>query len=238
MVVRAPLTASPSLVAFGRGLFRFRSVTPLPVLALLVFLLWRSRGAPATEVDRTLDVLGPLLALGGAALRFWVTGSVPDGTSGQNDRLEAAVLNTRGPYAYVRNPLYLGNLGLVLGLLCVANDVWVWTLGLAFFFGAYAFIVRAEEDFLRQKFPHAFEDYCAKVPRWVPRATPAFTGALREGPFDWRRALKKEHNPVMAFLTGLLFLFAWESGQVALCAGLEALLLVPYFAIKAWKHAR
>ncbi len=229
---------SPTFVGLGRTLFRFRSITPLPVLALLVFLLWRSRGSPRTELDATLDLVGPLLALGGSALRFWVTGSVPDGTSGQNDRLEAAVLNTRGPYAYVRNPLYVGNFGLVVGLLCVANDVWVWTLGLAFFVVAYAFIVRAEEDFLRAKFPHAFDDYCVKVPRWFPRASPAFPGALRDGPFDWRRALKKEHNPAMAFLTGLLFLLAWESGEVVLFASLEALALVAYFAIKAWKHAR
>lgn len=234
------MTLSPTL-GLGRTLFRLRSITPLPVLALLVFLLWRSRGSPGLggpEVDATLDRLGPALGLLGVAGRGWVTGSVPEGTSGQNDRLEAAVLNTRGPYAWVRNPLYVGNFLLVLGLLCVANDPWVWAIGLLFFFGEYYFIIRAEEDFLRAAFPHAFEDYCAKVPRWIPRLSPAFPGPLRDGPFDWRRALKKEHNPVMAWLTGLFFLLAWQAPNPFPYAVLEACALVAYLGIKAWKHAR
>ena len=166
MLFRSPL---------GRKLFFYRSITPLPVVALALYFLTRAR-PPTGQTDALLDALGPLLGLGGAALRFAVTGAVPEGTSGQNDRLEAVVLNTRGPYAWVRNPLYVGNLGLVLGLLCVANDPWVWGIGLGFFFFEYAFIIRAEEAFLRTRFTHAFDDYCAKVPRWVPRTTAAFPG--------------------------------------------------------------
>ena len=158
------MTPSPTL-SLGRVLFKFRSVTPLPVLALLVWLLWRSRGAAGPGgplVDELLDVLGVGLCVLGESLRLYVTGWVPDGTSGQNDRLEAVVLNTRGPYAWVRNPLYVGNLLLVLGLLCVAHEPPVYAVGLAFFFGEYFFIIRAEEDFLRGRFVHAFDDYCAK----------------------------------------------------------------------------
>ncbi len=238
------MTASLSL---GRALFKFRSVTPLPVIALLLWLLWRSRSAPPAagpELDGLLDQLGVGLCVLGEGVRFYVTGWVPEGTSGQNDRLEATVLNTRGPYAWVRNPLYVGNLFLVAGLLCIADDLYVTLVGLTFFFGSYFFIIRAEEAFLRQRFVHAFDDYCAKVPRWVPRLSPAFSGVLREGAFDWRRALKKEHNPMMAWLTGVFALLAWESwartgvqpATLALLAGLEVCALLVFAGVKGWKH--
>lgn len=240
------MTPSPTL-SLGRVLFKFRSVTPLPVLGLLGWLLWRSRGSAGPGglfVDEWLDLVGLSLCVLGEALRFYVTGWVSDGTSGQNDRLEAAVLNTRGPYAWVRNPLYLGNLVLVFGLLCIANDVWVYAVSLAFFFGEYFFIIRAEEDFLRGRFAHAFEDYCAKVRRWIPRLSPAFTGALRAGSFDWRRALKKEHNPIAAWISGAVALLAWDSWarrgvvppELMTLAGIEAVTLVLFVGIKGWKH--
>jgi protein-S-isoprenylcysteine O-methyltransferase Ste14 len=238
------VTPSPTL-SLGRVLFKFRSVTPVPIIALVLWLLWRSRstvGPGGEPVDALLDVLGLLLGLAGEALRFAVTGAVPDGTSGQNDRLEAAVLNTRGPYAWVRNPLYVGNLLLVLGLLLIANEPFVYAIGLGFFFGEYFFIIRAEEDFLRGRFAHAFEDYCAKVRRWVPRLTPAFTGRLKDGGFDWRRALKKEHNPMAAWVSGAVTLLAWESWArhgVVLVPVLvvEAVTLVLFVFVKGWKHA-
>ena len=228
-------------------LFRFRSLTPLPVVAVLCVLLFRERavlGPGGVLLDGLLDLIGLALCMTGEALRVYVTGSVPDGTSGQNDRLEAAVLNTRGPYAFVRNPLYLGNLFLVAGLLCIANDLWVYALGLGFFFFEYFFIIRTEEDFLRTRFAQVFEDYCGKVPRWIPRHSPAFNGALRAGGFDWRRALKKEHNPSAAWISGALALLAWESytrhpsQQTALLtfAALEVGTLVAFVAIKGWKH--
>lgn len=238
------MTPSPSL-SLGRVLFRFRSITPLPVLGLMLWLLWRSRGAPGpggSELDGLLDQAGVALCVLGQTVRCHVTGWVPEGTSGQNNRLEATVLNTRGPYAWVRNPLYVGNLLLVTGLLAIANDPFVTAVGLAFFFGEYFFIIRAEEDFLRSRFTHAFEDYCAKVPRWLPRSSPAFAGTLREGSYDWRRALKKEHNPTMAWLTGVFALLAWESwardgaATVGLFAALEGTAFVFFLGVKGWKH--
>lgn len=240
------MTPSPTL-SLGRVLFKFRSITPLPVLGLLVWLLWRSRGQAGPggfQVDEGLERAGIGMCVLGEALRVYVTGWVPDGTSGQNDRLEAVVLNTRGPYAWVRNPLYVGNLLLVLGLLCIANDPWVYAIGLAFFFGSYFFIIRAEEDFLRGRFVHAFDDYCAKVPRWIPRLSPAFTGSLRDGSFDWRRAIKKEHNPTMAWITGMVALLAWESwarngvqpATLGALAALEVGALLAFIGIKSWKH--
>lgn len=237
--------ANSSAVGLGRALFRFRSFTPLPVLLGLAYLLYRSRGQAGPggpEVDRWLDLLGPLVALLGQGLRFYTLGQVPEGTSGQGSALEARSLNTRGPYARVRNPLYLGNLGICLGLMLLAHDSWVYLLGLGFFFGEYYFIIRAEESYLRERFGPVFEAYVAQVPRWVPRWRPWEPAPLREG-FDWARALKKEHNPFAAWASGVLLLFGWEryargeaDGWLALLLSLEGLVLAAFALIKAYKR--
>ncbi|MBL9039225.1 MAG: hypothetical protein JNG84_11965 [Archangium sp.] len=235
--------STTSTLRLGQTLFRLRSVTPVPVILVAGWLLWDAR-ADVRPFDLELDVLGVALALAGQALRFATLGLVPEGTSGQNLVIQAAVLNTRGPYAHVRNPLYVGNLGLVLGLLCAANVPVVYALGLGFFFGEYFFIIRAEEHFLRGKFGPAFDEFCATVPRWVPRLTPAYPeGRLREGDFDWKRALKKEINPFAAWVSGLVALWLWHGWArgtlteptAALLVGLEAVTLVALGVVKAWK---
>lgn len=233
-------------LALGQKLFYLRSFTPVPVIALVAFLLYRTRGEPGPGgemVDALLNVVGVAVALLGQALRFYTLGLVTDGTSGQGNQLEARTLNTRGPYAYVRNPLYVGNLGIVLGLLLIAHSPWVYAIGLGFFFGEYFFIIRAEENFLRGQFGPAYDEFLQKVPRWVPRLSPAYEGKLRST-LDVRRALKKEHNPFAAWASGAVALQLWElwaRGQLSavnagLLLGLEALVLVTFALSKAFKR--
>ena len=120
---------------------------PSLLLAAAVPLLVRSRG-PASPAWL---YLGLLLCVAGQALRAWVLGEVPDGTSGQNEKLIATSLNTAGPYALTRNPLYLGNLCITLGLCAAAHDPWLVLLAAALFWLQYRAIIAAEEDFLRSR---------------------------------------------------------------------------------------
>jgi hypothetical protein len=200
-------------------------------------------------VDGALKILGVGFAAAGEVLRFWTLGLVPEGTSGQGYAFEASALNTRGPYAYVRNPLYLGNLGICTGLLLIANNAWTYAIGLGFFFAEYFFIIRAEESFLRQKYGRRYEEYMAQVPRWVPRLRPSEPGKLRSK-LDWVRAIKKEHNPFAAWVTAMLLLFGWQlhsrgaltPGLLALLLSVEVAVLMIFAAVKAvkrgWFYAR
>jgi hypothetical protein len=238
--------ASSTHIGLGQTLFRYRSFTPVPVIAVLGYLLFRTRGEPGPGgpgLDAALNLAGLLSAVLGQGLRFWTLGQVPEGTSGQGSVLEAVVLNTRGPYAYVRNPLYVGNLLICLGLMAVAHQPWVYLIALAFFLGEYFFIIRAEEDFLRSRFGAAYEEFLTRVPRWVPRLTPAYEGALRHG-FDVKRALKKEHNPFAAWALGMLALWGWElyargalqPATRLLLLSLAAAVLLAFGIIKAYKR--
>lgn len=233
-------------LSFGRILFKFRSFTPVPVIALLAWILYRTRGEygpGGPNVDMALNLVGLVVALAGQALRFYTLGLVTDGTSGQGNRIEASILNTRGPYAYVRNPLYVGNFGIILGLLLIAHSPWVYAIALLFFFGEYFFIIRAEENFLRQKFGAGYDDFMLKVPRWIPRLSAAYDGKLRDQ-FDEKRALKKEHNPFAAWASGVVALQAWEfyardlltTPAMVLLVGLELIILALFLLSKAFKR--
>jgi protein-S-isoprenylcysteine O-methyltransferase Ste14 len=216
--------------ALGRFLFRWRSFTPLLLLAAAVPLLWRSRG-PASPAWL---VAGLLLCVAGQALRAWVLGQVPDGTSGQNEKLIAISLNTAGPYALTRNPLYLGNLCITLGLCAIAHDPWLLPLAAALFGLQYRAIISAEEDFLRSRFGADFDAYCARVPRFWPR--PGRAKAPR--PWDSRRALRKEHNPAASWIALAIALVASDHLQGPLWPYALALaaLAIAWLSIKGWKH--
>jgi protein-S-isoprenylcysteine O-methyltransferase Ste14 len=107
-------------------------------------------------------------------------------------------LTTTGPYAHVRNPLYLGSILIAAGF-AVALESWAVGVALAAMFAAiYVPVIASEERFLRSTFP-GFEDYCRRVPRLLPRLSPArMPGQDREGRFFLPLYLKhREYNALL-----------------------------------------
>jgi protein-S-isoprenylcysteine O-methyltransferase Ste14 len=85
-------------------------------------------------------------------------------------------LATSGPYAYTRNPLYLGSLLMGLGFCLAARSWWVFALLLLLFSVIYLPVIRDEENFLRARFSE-FDEYARHVPRMLPRLIPHSSGA-------------------------------------------------------------
>ena len=112
--------------------------------------------------------LGSLLIVPGLLIRALASGHVR----------KNAALATSGPYAYTRNPLYLGSLLMGVGFAVAARSGWVGVALVVMFFAIYLPVIRGEEKFLREKFPE-FDEYARKVPRMFPRIIPASTD--REG---------------------------------------------------------
>ncbi len=81
-----------------------------------------------------------------------------------------AALATTGPYAYTRNPLYLGSVLIALGFVIGARNWWIGLAALAMFLIIYIPVIQAEEVYLRGVFPD-YSQYAANVPRLLPRLT-------------------------------------------------------------------
>ncbi len=122
--------------------------------------------------------VGLPLAFVGEAIRCWAVGY--SGTTTRGDAVTAPALVSAGPYAHVRNPLYIGNgitaLGFAIAFTGKNGGVARGSLivgSIAALVGVYAVIVPHEEGYLRKTFGAAFDTYVAAVPRVVPLAAPA-----------------------------------------------------------------
>src|SRR5665213_1670525 len=132
--------------------------------ALYLFELWR-RAPDPSAVAWSLGLVLP-----GLWLRGYAAGYVKKNQE----------LTMTGPYAHVRNPLYLGSILMAAGF-AVALLSWAVALALAIMFAAiYVPVIASEERFLRATFAE-FGDYSRRVPRLVPRMTPASVPGKDQG---------------------------------------------------------
>jgi protein-S-isoprenylcysteine O-methyltransferase Ste14 len=134
--------------------------------------------------------LGSIIILPGLGLRALASGHLRKNVE----------ITGSGPYAYVRNPLYLGSLILAAGFTVAARDWWVAGAMLAFFLGVYLPVILSEEAWLRANFP-AFEDYARRVPRLWPRF-----GREGAAPGGFSRELYLQHREYNALLGAVAML--------------------------------
>jgi protein-S-isoprenylcysteine O-methyltransferase Ste14 len=140
--------------------------------------------------------VGALLSTVGLALRGWSAGTIHKGE----------MLTTSGPYAFVRNPLYVGSF-LIGGGLAVAGGSWLWlVLFLVFFAAMYGPTVATEAERLTEQFGHRYVEYSTHVPAFIPRLTPFRAGpAEGAGEFRWSQY---ERNREWEALLGAAAAFA------------------------------
>jgi protein-S-isoprenylcysteine O-methyltransferase Ste14 len=136
--------------------------------------------------------VGLPIAIAGELVRCWAVGYT--GVTTRGDAVSAPELVTAGPYAYVRNPLYVGNFVTAAGYAIAFTGKNSATAraaliagSLAAMCGIYATIVPHEERFLRSQFGEAFERYCERVPPVIPATKP-----MPEGAGQWRPSVIKE----------------------------------------------
>lgn len=197
------------LARAGHFLFKFRDLI-FPVVLLLIAFGTRPRIAGGdVRADHVLDAIGLLVSLSGQALRVLVIGLVYITRGGQNRHVWANSLVDGGMFAHSRNPLYVGNLLIILGLAIVHNGWAMYLVAMPLFLFVYAAIVAAEEEYLSARFGSAYTDYCRRVPRWWPSSR-GLLRTIREGEFDWLKVLRKEYGTPFGWLSGFLALLIWE----------------------------
>jgi protein-S-isoprenylcysteine O-methyltransferase Ste14 len=183
------------MLRLGNVLFRIRSYTPLPFLALA---LWIARPTAGSIVT------GMIVIVLGEAFRFWGVGSVGGETRATGEP-GASALVTTGPYAYVRNPLYIGNVLIYCGFGAMAGRWDLVAIGFIYFAFQYIAIVAAEESRLREMFGAPFDEFCRRVPRFIPRLTPA---TRESSVFDASRGVASERRTFQALAIAMLLMIA------------------------------
>lgn len=140
--------------------------------------------------------VGLPVSLVGLAIRSWAAGHLEKNTA----------LTDSGPYAWVRNPLYIGTLLVAAGLVVAARRWELGALAAAFFALIYLPVVELEEQYLRELFP-AFPEYAGRVPKLIPRP-PSRPGGKT---FQWSLYRhNREYEALLGFLAGVAVL-VWKT---------------------------
>lgn len=232
------LPARPLLVRCGNWFFRYRdAVFPL-VFVLLAVLLRPGFPFGSRALDYVVDVVGLATAAAGQLLRVAVIGLAYIRRGGKDKRIYASALVQEGFFAHSRNPLYLGNGLVLLGLLLIHGSPFFLLAGGGFYLFAYLSITAAEEKFLHQTFGAEYLEYMRRVPRYVPRLQ-GLGNTLKGMAFDWRRVVRKEYNSTFTWLTCVMALFVWEEYRnVGPDAAREKLgFVLPLFALLVLAYA-
>ena len=186
---------------FAGKVFKYRSYTPIPFL--IVMLVFQN-------VTIESLIIGFIIALIGESLRFWgvcYAGSETRTTGS----VGGSYLVISGAFAYVRNPLYLGNILLYMGIGIMSMSLFPYLqiLALVFFYAQYRIIISQEEKYLLKSFGYDYEDYLHSVPRLIPKVTPYKNDKIKQPELNIKAGLRSEKRSLQALtiVTGILIIF-------------------------------
>lgn len=144
----------------GEFLFKTRGYTPIPFLLIALFF---------ANPSKELVITGLIIIVFGEFMRLW--GVSYAGAATRTRQAGAPELVSNGPFAYVRNPLYIGNIFIYLGAVVMSN-IWLPYLAIVVFlvfYIQYTFIISHEEEILEELFRDSYIEYKKNVPRFFPK---------------------------------------------------------------------
>jgi protein-S-isoprenylcysteine O-methyltransferase Ste14 len=187
----------------GNWLFRWRSYLPLIIIGLFLFAVHKYEYPGNSErIDHLWEAFCLIISFFGLGIRVFTIGYTPKRTSGRNARKQVAeTLNTKGMYSVVRNPLYLGNFFMGLGIALFAYLWWLIIIYILVFWLYYERIIFAEEAYLIDKFGNEYLEWANSTPVFIPKLSKYQKPDL---PFSLRNVLKREYNGFFAVILFIL----------------------------------
>ena len=160
--------------------------------------------------DRLIGASGMIIVLLGEAVRLVTIGFEYIHRGGKERRVYAGRLVQGGVFGLVRNPMYIGNVLIAVGMTMFLRSPLAYVILIPLFLFLYQALIAAEEAYLRDRFGSDYENYCANVNRFAPRLDripQAFSGMR----FDWRRSLRKDLGTVVGLMMGLILIPIWRT---------------------------
>ena len=189
-------TKKNGLIKIGDFFFKWRNYV-FPVIILCLFVPFHPPGTyfGSTKIEEIKDVFAITIILSGLAFRSLTIGWAYIKRGGLNKEVYADKLVREGFFGLCRNPLYVGNLLVYLGIFMLHGHPVVVVLGTSLYVFIYIAIIAAEEHYLRNKFGAAYEDYCNNVARWIPDFS-KYKESTRGMDFKIRRSLFKDYTTI------------------------------------------
>ena len=194
----SPSWKSTNSLDLGAQLYDWRGHSTV-LFALLLMLFAQPTAASAT--------IGTLLIVWGELLRLYSAAYLGLGTWNRSPLPESGHLERQGPYAFVRHPLYAGNLLILSGFAVYSGVLWLAIVTVVALSFQYYCVARYEDSVLEDYFGDAFVDYLRTVPAWIP-ARPVSLNDL-DWPASWSQAIATEKRTFLGIallLIALLFL--------------------------------
>lgn len=188
------------MVKLGNLLFHNRNWL-FPLFYLVLFI-------PSPEVFNdpvAAMLIGFAVTIIGQLIRVVTIGLVYIIRGGKNRRVYADTLVTTGIFSHCRNPLYVGNILILVGLGIASNSLIFMAIATPLFLFFYQAIVRAEENFLRNKFGAEFDAYCSRVNRWIPNLK-GIGKTIESMEFKWTRVIIREYTSTYIWTTGAVLI--------------------------------
>ena len=182
--------------------FNYRSYTPVPFVLVMLFFAYPNIWSL---------IFGFIIAISGELIRLWGVSWAGSETR-TTGRVGGSFLIISGPFAHLRNPLYLGNILMYtgLGVMSFALFPWLQIVGFIFFSFQYYLIVKEEEKYLEETFGEEFRAYKNNVPRFIPRITRYKAGDIEQPEYDIRKGLRSERRSLQAFgIVAITILLLW-----------------------------
>jgi protein-S-isoprenylcysteine O-methyltransferase Ste14 len=190
-------------------------------------------------------ILGLFVTISGQAIRAATIGLAYIIRGGKDKKVYAEELVTTGIFSHCRNPLYVGNILMLLGVGIISNSLIYVLVIMPVFIFIYHAIVLAEENYLRNKFGESFNAYCKRVNRWVPSFS-HIARTFKSMKFNWRRWILKEYNTQFVWLSGIALILLLHYPQLtnnnfhvrnAFSISIVAVLLLLYLIVRYLKKS-
>ena len=227
------------MVKIGNFFFRTRNYL-FPIFYVFLFL-------PFTRISdnyAAIFFIGLGIAIFGQLVRMLTIGLVYIVRGGRNRRIYAEGLVTDGLFSHCRNPMYVGNILLIIGMSILSNSLFAVLVMIPLFIFIYQAIVIAEENYLRNSYGAGFDTYCAKVNRWIPKLK-GIKNTFSENDFNLKKVAFKEYNTSYLWMLGAILLLAYNTNWLKTSLNFQneglyfisaiAVLTALYFTIRYFK---
>jgi protein-S-isoprenylcysteine O-methyltransferase Ste14 len=193
------------MVRIGNFFFKYRNLV-FPIFGLAIFI-----PSPPVFSERVFGpdyyaipmMLGIPIALLGQVIRALTIGLKYITRGGKDKKVYADDLVTEGVFHHCRNPLYVGNILMLLGVGILSNSLYFLVVVVPLFCFIYQAIVLAEEHYLKTKFGASYEAYMKVANRWIPRVK-GLGETVASMEFNWARYIINEYNTVYMLLLSIM----------------------------------